>query len=455
MTVLDKAFSLFERRTNLESSMTNGRLVKREYRLNRMIALCEAFGNPQQGYEIIHVAGSKGKGSTAAYIAALMNIAGHRVGVYTSPHLTDYRERFRLEGAEFPEEEALECVDALMGRLKQAESDLTGGSPATTFELLTLLGFLLFKKIGCDTVVLECGLGGRLDATNVIPAPRAIAVTSIELEHADILGPQITDIAEEKAGIFKTGSVAWTANQPPEVLTVLRRKAAEQSMPLHELGALLSACRMRPPEEFCWELEWHNGRHEMLELSMGGPGQAENAALALELVRSLEPALSYDAPKRLKDVRLPGCFQILCRRPPIVLDGAHTPKSIKNLLKAFYSLIKKSSGEAPLLLFGCFAGKDHAAMARILCGDAHRPFGAVIVSKPGDFRPSDLPAAAKSFREFCSDVILLPSPAAAWRYALEYAGEDRGILVTGSFYMAGEIAKIAAKSMSATRGHRP
>ncbi len=449
MTTLDEAFTLFESRTNLEASMTNGRLVKREYRLNRMMALCEVFGNPQQEYEIIHVAGSKGKGSTAAYIAALMRMAGHRVGVYTSPHLSDYRERFRLEGEEFPEEEALHCVNSLMARLNQVDSDLVGGSPATTFELLTLLAFLLFKKIGCDTVVLECGLGGRLDATNVIAAPRAIAITPIELEHADVLGPRIIDIATEKAGIFKTGSVAWTANQPSEVLTVLRQKAAEKSIPLHELGALLSAVKMRQPEEFGWELAWHDGGHEMLELSMGGVGQAENAALALALVRSLEPALPRDSLTKLKDVRLPGCFQVLCRRPPIVLDGAHTPKSIENLLKAFYSLIKNSAS-APLLLFGCFEGKDHATMAKILCGDAQRPFRAVIISKPGDFRSSDLPAVAKSFSEFCSDVIVLPAPAEAWRYALEYAGEERGILVTGSFYIAGEIAKIASKSQRPT-----
>lgn len=431
---LDDIFHAFEARTNFEKDLS-GQKIKREYRLDRMRALCEIFGNPQNEYDVIHIAGSKGKGSTAAYIAALMKEAGHRVGIYSSPHLADYRERFRVEGEPFPEEKALQTARSVM--LRCADE-----GEATTFELLTLFGFVFFRDLGCDTVVLECGLGGRLDATNVITRPKGVVLTPIEMEHADILGPELTDIAREKAGILKAGSPAWTAQQSPAVLGVFRERARELGIPLHELGGQLAAIQEMRPEGFRWCLNWKNRTPETVLLGMGAHVQAYNAALALEVVRSLEPALPGHASRVLTGVSLPGRFQVLRQHPPVVLDGAHTPESVRSVMKAFFTLGKGDSGGDPLLLFGCAKGKDYDGMARILCGGEYPSFKNVIVSTPGTFKLSDPPAVARSFKKTGARVELIPSPSKAWERALEYAGDRRGILVTGSFYMAGEIVKI-------------
>ena len=431
---LEDVFALFESRTNFEKISLNGQ-NKRKYHLARMTRLCAAFGNPQNSYKVIHVAGSKGKGSTAGYIAALLTEAGHKVGVYTSPHLVDYRERFRIHNIPFPEDSALETAYCLLKGLPAAETSLEGDGPATTFELLTLFGFMLFHNLLCDFVVLECGLGGRLDATNVVTGPKIAVITPIEMEHVEILGPTLAHIAWEKAGIFHSDTIAWTARQPPKVIYELRKAAKNNSIPLFELKFHLK--RIRLLDTFRWELIWQNASRDIIEPGMGGCMQAENAALALAVVRYLKPDLQKAAISSLSSVVLPGRFQVIRRDPPIVLDGAHTPASIKATVEAFLSL--KTGNSAPILLFACAKDKDFKSMARILCRHGFRQ---VIVSTPGTFKPGDPPAVAASFKKAGAAVELIPDPVHAWQRAQLLAGSKKGILVTGSFYMAGEIAKV-------------
>ena len=453
---MDEVFALFEARTNLEKGIPPGN-PNRIYRLDRMKALCTAFGNPQNLCSSIHVAGSKGKGSTAAYLAALLNSAGRRCGVYGSPHLVDYRERFRIEGEDFPEDSALKVSGELMSRLPSIESGLPGEGDATTFELLTLFAFLLFRECGCDTIVVETGLGGRLDATNVISRPSAVVLTPIEKEHTEVLGNRLSLIAAEKAGIIKDGVPVYSAPQKRSVRRVFRRFAAGKNTEIHFIDRELHSIRPAPAENetgFPWILEWENGSSEAISLAMGGRVQAGNAALALMTARGLgiiAPAAppqgipsADDKPGStgaLSFVSLPGRFHFLQREPPILIDGAHTARSIAALIESFASI----AGSDPILLFGSVLGKDHRAMAKSLCGGRRPMFREVIVSTPGTFKPSDPQAVAESFRRRGADVHLIMNPEEALAAARELSGGRRAILVTGSFFMAGEIAGINGK----------
>ncbi len=444
---LDAAFSFFEARTNLEKGFTL-RNPNRVYRLDRMNALCKAFDNPQDSFRSIHLAGSKGKGSTAAYIAALLNASGRRVGVYASPHLLNYRERFRIQGEDFPETDGLSTAQMLMKKLPEIEGNLPGEGGATTFELLTLFAFLLFRNTGCDTAVLETGLGGRLDATNVISKPEAVVFTPIEREHTEILGNRLKDIANEKAGIMKSvpqGGLAFSASQHFTAQHVIKRKAAETDMNLLELPMSLHRITMGQntdkKDRFSWQLSWKNGQQETIILSMGGRIQAENAALALMVVRELETELPRGS-RALEDVSLPGRFQFLQRHPAVVLDGAHTPRSVAALAEAFNRITSDKDDIRPILLFGSVEGKDHRSMARKLCGGINPYFREVIISTPGTFKPSNPEVVAESFRSIGADVTLIPEPGEAWETAAERSRGERPILITGSFFMAGEIARL-------------
>ncbi|RKX85413.1 MAG: bifunctional folylpolyglutamate synthase/dihydrofolate synthase [Spirochaetes bacterium] len=442
---LDEAFSFFEARTNLEKGIPLGN-PNRVYRLDRMKALCGAFGNPQESFRSIHLAGSKGKGSTAAYIAALLTSAGRRVGVYASPHLLNYRERFRIQGENFPETAGLSTAQMLIKKLPEIEGNLPGEGGATTFELLTLFAFLLFRDSGCDTAVLETGLGGRLDATNVISSPEAVVFTPIEREHTEILGNRLKDIAEEKAGIMKSvpyRGLAFSASQHFITRQVIKRKAAETGMKLLELPLSLHSITMGQTSDtedrFSWQLSWKNGNQELISLSMGGRIQANNAALALMVVRELESGFCGGS-KALTEVSLPGRFQFLQHHPAVVLDGAHTPRSVAALAEAFIRITAEDDDIRPILLFGSVEGKDHQSMARKLCGGSNPCFREVIISTPGTFKPSNPAVVAESFRKTGVDVTLIPEPEEAWEAAAERSQGVRPILITGSFFMAGEIA---------------
>jgi len=450
---LDEAFAFFESRTNLEKGMPPGN-PNRVYRLDRMRSLCAALGNPQDSFRTIHLAGSKGKGSTGTFIAAILTSAGRRVGVYASPHLVDYRERFRIDGHVFPEELAFDTAVKLLEHLTEIESALPGEGGATTFELLTLFAFLLFRDSGCDTAVMETGLGGRLDATNVISRPEAVVFTPIEKEHTEILGNRLKDIAEEKAGIMKENPscYAFSAPQHSTAMKVLREKAAENHLKLFELPSeVLGISKIdshntqnEEPVRFAWKVQWENGLNDIIQLNMGGRVQAENASLALLVGRKLEPSLLSDPGKKavsaLAEATLPGRFQFLRYQPAIVLDGAHTPRSVSSLAEAFLQICEKESSADPILLFGSVEGKDHKAMAKKLCGGPQPYFREVIISTPGFFKPSNPEIVAGSFRKTGADVTLITNPEEAWKNVLKRAGNQRPILITGSFFMAGEIA---------------
>ncbi|MDC7223185.1 MAG: Mur ligase family protein [Spirochaetales bacterium] len=411
---------------------------KRAFRLERMVELCRFFDDPQECCPVIHLAGSKGKGSTGAFLSHILAARGEKVGLYTSPHLIDYRERIQIiepkgKGRFAKEGFLLSSMNHIRQKLNRAE--LTGGYP-TTFELLTLLAFLIFREEGCDFVVLETGLGGRLDATNVC-RPVLTLITPIEREHCEFLGETLEEIAAEKGGIIKEGIPLVCASQKGSVLTVLEGKAKERNAPFSCLSSLLKDYSVSYGDGGIMKIryEWAEGLNYPAEAesSLIGPVQAENAALAVAALGILDPDLPHEVIKAgLRRAVLPGRSQILSTDPLIMLDGAHTPRSTEAIRDAFLEL---TAGLSPrVLIFGCALDKDARAMGEILAGS----FDKVIISRPGTFKKSDPPGTAGIFREF-APCDLMEEPSEAVQAALGEISSGGALLVTGSFYLAGEV----------------
>lgn len=454
---VDEGFAWMESLTNLE----RGGYRPREYRLERMAELLRDFGSPHLGLPTIHIAGSKGKGSTAALVASGLRALGFRAGMYSSPHVSDYRERIRVNG-EFADEEILLVQ---LQRIYRAIQPLQHHADAgrrlpTTFELLTLLAFLVFRSQQCDWIVLETGLGGRLDATNLCD-PDLCIITPIELEHTEYLGHTLPEIAREKAGILKSGVPAVISPQSVEVDRTLSICADERAVPLRRTAELISVEHIRTestrttamlkerspdprpltgpesltgPEPLTGSNRASSKEHA-LQLSMAGTAQAENAATAFAALRSLFPeADPAHILAGFSTARIPGRAEHIPGNPPVLLDGAHTAGSMQRLAETIESLTRKPR----VLIFGSVEGKPIEPMAEALDGLADY----VIVSKPGSFKPSNPDEIARVFSNFQAPVDLLPDPEDALACARRLAGDNGSIIVTGSFYMVCEIRSL-------------
>jgi len=427
-------FSWVESFTNLEKG--NLPFDKRTYRLDRMRTLLSRFDHPDRELELVHVAGTKGKGSTAALIASVLHCAGHRTGLYLSPHVNHPFERLTL-AEEPPRPDLL----VRLGREAKAAVDglpaegMPGHFAPTTFELYTLLAFLYFRDAGCSHAVIEVGIGGRLDATNVIQ-PLASVITPLDLEHTDVLGDTLEKIAEEKAGIIKPGVPAFVGLQPPSTRGVFVTAARERGSPLTFLGDEITGLSSRVDARgTAFSLQLRGEPRQDFRLSLLGDFQAENASLAYLALRRTLPGIPPSAYQEgFRRTRLPGRMEIREGSPVIVLDGAHTPLAVTRLLASFRSVFP---GEA-ILLFGSVSGKKPREMAAILAP----AFSRVIISTPGTFKESNPESVAEIFREINPATILEKDPARALERARRESGGKLPVLVTGSFYMIGEIGRL-------------
>lgn len=422
---VDRAFQLFESRTNLERG---GTPHLRQYRLERMAKILAELADPHLSLRVVHVAGSKGKGSTAAYTAALLAEAGFLVGLYTSPHIVDYRERFTLlppAGSPAPpdvetllqqESRRVWTVVETMTSDGVAEDELP-----TTFELLTALAFCLFRAANCGYVVLETGLGGRLDATNLC-RPMLTMITRIELEHREYLGDTLAEIAREKAGIIKPGVPVVIAPQRREARQVLDAHARERGAPRVPMRAL--------------------GPIEGAGLTMRGTVQRVNAGQALAGYNALRhhalvpPLAGETMVSALWRTRLPGRGEEL---EDLFLDGAHTPESVSQVVRSL-------PAETSLAILGVVEGKDLPGIAAAL-----RPrIRKVIVSTPGTFKPGNPSTVFAAVEAAGIPAELIPDPAEALLRARE-CSRGRPILVTGSFYMVGAIRRLLTEGFGPCR----
>ena len=422
----DQVICYMEHFTNLEKK--TDRYNTRTYRLDRMQAIMKALGNPQDSYRSIHVAGSKGKGSTASYIASGLEAAGFVTGLYMSPHVSDYRERFTLCGRFVSDDILVSTGNILAKGLEDFHfNDSMGETQPTTFELYTAFAFLLFKQIGCQWAVIETGLGGRLDATNIIQ-PEASVLTPIELEHTDILGDTIAKIATEKSKIIKKDRPSFSAFQVPEALEVFRKEALEKNSDFHYLGDEISEVTER-------HIRFRNGYSTELNLAMPGLVQAQNCALALLVLRTLGLYREGATEKALEKNALPGRMERINWKRTLYLDGAHTQNSMGHLLETFRSMYPGRSG---ICIFGAVAGKNHDAM----CDEVLQAFDHVVVCRPGTFKRSDPKALYEllmSKKRPNQKAVLIEDASEALAYCLNNTEASEPVLAAGSFYLAGVI----------------
>jgi len=428
--------------TNLERR--NNNYTVRLYRLDRMRKLLDHIGHPERDFLAVHVAGSKGKGSTACFIAHGIQAAGFKTGLYLSPHLSDYRERFTLCGEFFPEPALVEAANELVRRLEGFHfQDEWGTTEPTAFELYTAYAYLLFSLNHCQWAVIETGLGGRLDATNTI-MPQVSVITPIELEHTAILGNTISLIASEKAKIIKPGIPAFISRQVDDAREVFRTEAAQCNSRLHELEIEVESISTHTTAEGeLSTITWRSGEETTLRLSMRGEVQAENAALALLVLRSLGLYKVGLTESALQMAVLPGRMQQICDQPVIILDGAHTVQSLRHLLNSFQQL---HAGSSNTVIYGALEDKDHVHMSNLLIP----LFDRIIISKPGTFKKSDPDGLFLLFKDQVAQadtphLYLEKDPMKALQLAFETTPSGSAILCTGSFYLAGEIAQAYEK----------
>ena len=327
-------------------------LAKADFNLDRMFALMEELGDPQTKYPIIHVAGTKGKGSVCALTASALQAAGYKVGLYTSPHLLDYTERIRINGEPISHENLVELVE----EVKPAVAKIP---KLTTFEITTALGLLAFAKQNVDAAVIEVGLGGRLDATNIV-TPKISVITSLSYDHMAVLGDTLAKIAGEKAGIIKDGVPVVSAPQKEEALDVLERVASERNAPLTLVGRDVSF------ERLSYSLDGQvltvSDTQSFLKLNIPllGFNQIENVATSYAALKASGLEISDEAiQKGFAQVKWPARFEVVRRDPPVILDSAHNQDSFARLRE---TLEEHFPGKPVYLIFGASEDKNIPGM---------------------------------------------------------------------------------------------
>src|SRR5687767_2851444 len=438
-------------------------LAKAEFNLNRVFALMEELGNPHTKYPIIHVAGTKGKGSVSALCASALQAAGYKTGLYTSPHLLDFTERIQINGEPISHEQLIELVE----EIKPAVAKIP---KLTTFEITTAIGFLAFAKQNVDAAVFEVGLGGRLDATNVL-TPKVSVITSLSYDHMAVLGDTLAKIAGEKAGVIKEGVPVVSAPQAEEALQVLGRVANERHAPFTLLGRDVSFERLDSSLEgqtfrICWSgsnastslglgtagrasTDSATGAAQPVELKIPllGLNQIENAATAYAALRSSEIEISDEAIKKgFAEVKWPARFQVVRREPPVIFDSAHNEDSF---IKLRQTLEEHFPGRMVTLIFGASEDKNIPGMFAVMKPKIKRLI-ATRADHPRALEPEKIIELAKQAgleAEAASPV------EAAFGHALELSEKDGSIVLSaGSMFVTAEVMVAWNKILSAEDG---
>lgn len=435
-------------RINVEKSRLS-QLTPETFKLARMRALMDALGEPHRAFRSVHVAGSKGKGSTCEMTAACLRGCGLTTGLYTSPHVVDLRERIRVGTGAAGDGDGMiseAAFTALLAKCSTASEKIARefGEP-TFFELLTAVGFLHFAEEAVDVAVVEVGLGGRLDATNVL-VPDVCAVTAIQMEHKELLGDTLEKIAREKAGIFKPGVPAITFPQAPAIMNVFKEVAAEVGCPLLVLGQDVdftsrfeANAELGPHMRVCISSPRSNFEH--LPVPLKGEHQAFNAGLALAMIDQLR-AKGLQTPEvkvaaGLARTPNPARLEQIWDRPRIIIDGAHNPESIHALVKSLGAHVKYDS---LVVIFGCAADKDIVGMLQKIALGADKVIFTRAADTPRAVDPREL---LRKFSDFSPKMAqVAPDLKTALNTAARAVARDDLICVTGSFYLAGEAKRL-------------
>ena len=430
-----------------------------EENLPREAQLLEAVGNPQQTYSSTLIAGTKGKGSTAAYIERVLREAGLRTGLYTQPDLHTFRERMRVNGRLISEQEVADLVSELRAAVEWIEQQRTFG-PYITYEVATALALLYFARQHVEHAVLEVGLGGRLDATNVTQ-PLVSVIASISYDHTQILGNTLTQIATEKAGIVKAGGIVVTSAQSPEALLAIAKVCTSRRAELIRIGSATNDpaqaevdAGLLPALSYRYALEERVERYQRftvfapeqeytgLEISLAGQHQLENATLALATLEALrKKGISWDE-KALRSGLLkvfwPGRMEVVGHDPTIVVDGAHNVDSMEKLLGALQASFQM---HRLIVVLGVARDKDLPGIVRTLAG-----VDTVVLTRMANPRAAAIEELQALFAQYAPHVRVFTAEnsRAAMDLALNLAGSSDLICATGSLYLAGEVLRWAA-----------
>ena len=412
----------------------------REERLERMRMLLHHIGNPERSYRTYHTAGSKGKGTTSAYLAALISGMGRRCGLYTSPHMYSVRERFTLSTEFFDDELYITTANELLAMTEDFSIPSSIGPQCpTTFEMYTAYGYLLFQRAGCTDAVIETGLGGRLDATNTID-PEAVFLTPIELEHTAVLGSTIERIATEKSKIIAAGKPVFVSRQRPEARSVFEEEAVRMHAPIAFFDEEISSFgseTLREGERTSFTID---GRRYELMLSMSTEAMAENAALAILGAERLS-LLTDEGIRRLEQTTLPGRFEKrMIDGRLVVIDGAHTVNSARSVRDAFSTIAEGRK----TLIYSSIEGKD----IEHIIGELFPLFDRVIVTSTEEWKRSDPEGIASLGRTLFPD-----TPITIEKDRNKALGEalndSDSILITGSFYLASGMRRLMEEGLYA------
>jgi len=411
----------------------------RTFNLDRMRKLLEYLGNPHEQLKCVQIAGTKGKGSTCAMLASMLRACGYTVGLYLSPHLTDLRERITVD------QNMISYVDLaeLFKQIAAVEGKF-GDQPLSFFEIMTAAAFKYYADQAVDIVVLETGLGGRLDCTNVVN-PLACGITQISLDHTNILGKDLGSIAREKGGIFKKGVSAVSVAQEPEVIAALNDVAASSQTPLEYTGEQIEFSyrfeanrELGPHSRVC--VTTPTSKFEHLAVPLKGEHQALNCGLALAIVDKLK-AHGFTLPEDkiiegLSHTELPGRMEQVHEQPRVIIDGAHNASSIHALVRALGAHIAYDS---LVMIFGCGQDKDVNGMLKQIALGADKVIFTRARSNPRAMEPEEL---LTRFNELAGKMAqTAPTLEEALRVASRAVSREDLVIITGSFYLVGEAKK--------------
>jgi dihydrofolate synthase/folylpolyglutamate synthase len=408
-----------------------------KFGLSNITLLAEALGNPQSKIPCVHLAGTNGKGSTAAMLESILRAAGLRTGLYTSPHLERINERIRINGEDISDEEFAAAWTRVHATIESLLASGKLGVHPTYFECVTALDFVAFAESGVNFAVYEVGLGGRLDSTNIV-APEVAVITSIDFDHENFLGHSIEEIAGEKAGIIKPGVPVVSSAERPEARAVIAQRAREMNARLVEIDAAWKV------EENCVADGCYRAvatSEELkakitLEPALAGRFQIRNAlaaaTAALLLAERGFPITIETVERGIGTARWPGRLERLSERPTVYLDGTHNPAGAKELLK-FWK--ENFAGRRIFLVYGAMRDKAVDEIAGLLFPAAD----SVILTEPLQPRAISAPLLAEMTAHLARQSEIVRDPAAALERAIAIAGPDDAVFATGSLYLVGDL----------------
>jgi len=412
-----------------------------KFELTNIRALAARMGNPQEQFRSIHVAGTNGKGSTAAMTESVLRRAGYRTGLYTSPHLESINERIRLNGAPITDEEFAAAFTRLHALIEQMLGAGELAAHPTFFECMTAMALDIFARVPVDFAVLEVGMGGRLDATNIV-TPEVSVITQIHFDHESFLGHSIAEIAGEKAGIIKRGVTVVSAAENPDAIKVIHNRAGQMNAPLIEIDA---AYRITAPSSvdgfYSAEIVQKPASDApsiTLKPSLAGRYQLRNAITALAVARVLAKRGFHvgdaDIAEGIAGVHWPGRIEKIRERPTVFLDGTHNPAGARELAEFWHDHFE---GRAIHLVYGSVRDKSVDEIAGLLFPLA----ASVIVTAPRQPRALSAEALAEMTRHLAPLLTVVADPREALERAISAAAPDDVVFATGSLYLVGDLRR--------------